>query len=107
MIEKAKHLWIQIDKDSNHLWKHVFDIIILSDLSLNRSSLDVIIDIIQNLMFCQEEINSKENAIDNQHDLPIYRRFDAILTNLYFQINDFDNEEKIIVLFFYFNYSSI
>ena len=72
MIEKAKHLSIEIDKDSNHLWKHVFDKIILSDLSLNRSSLDVIIDIIQNLMSCQEEIDWKENTIDNQHDLPIY-----------------------------------
>ena len=37
LIEKAKHLCIQFDKDSNHLWKHVFNKIILSEMFFYRT----------------------------------------------------------------------
>jgi len=62
---------------------------------LNRSSLDTIVDIIKKLMSRREEVDSKENAIDNQHDLPVYHRIHRILTNLIPLINQFDDEEKL------------
>jgi hypothetical protein len=43
----------------------------------------------------REEIDSKENAINNQHDLPVYHRIHRILTNLIPLINRFDDEEKL------------
>ena len=74
---------------------------------LNRSSSDIIIDIIQKIMSRREEIDSKENAIDNQHDLPVYHRIQRILTNLNSHINQFDNEKKLSFRSFALNYSSI
>ena len=45
-------------------------------------------------MSCREEIDSKQNAIDNQHDLPVYHRIQQLLTILDSQIGQFDNEKK-------------
>ena len=46
-------------------------------------------------MSYREEIDLKENAINDQHDLPIYHRIHRILTILTSHINQFDNEKKI------------
>jgi hypothetical protein len=58
--------------------------------------LDGIIDIIQKIMSHTEEIDSNENAVDAQHDLPVYHRIHYILTNIISQINQFDNEYKLL-----------
>jgi hypothetical protein len=46
-------------------------------------------------MSCREEIDSKQNALDNQHDLPVYHRIRRLLTNINSNIDQFDNEKKI------------
>jgi hypothetical protein len=43
----------------------------------------------------REEIDSKENGLDNQHDLPVYHRIQCLLNNLNSNINQFNNENKI------------
>jgi hypothetical protein len=43
----------------------------------------------------REEVDSKQNAIDNQHDLPVYHRIHRILTNLICHIDQFDDEKKL------------
>ncbi|CAF1192166.1 unnamed protein product [Rotaria sordida] len=95
LIEKAQHLFIQFDKNANTLWENAFEKVIACYKQQNISSLDIIIDIIKKVMSCREEIDSKENAIDNQHDLPVYHRIQKILKNLISHINQFDNEKKI------------
>jgi hypothetical protein len=62
---------------------------------VNRSSIDIIINILKKLMSCREEIDSKQNALDNQHDLPVYHRIRRLLTNINSNIDQFDNEKKI------------
>jgi hypothetical protein len=47
------------------------------------------------LMSRREEIDSKENAIDKQHDLPVYHRLHRILTILISHIDHFHNTEKL------------
>ncbi|CAF3902890.1 unnamed protein product [Rotaria sordida] len=96
LIEKSKQLCIQFDKAANTLWEKAFNQIILSyrQKKISSSSSDVIADIIKKLISRREEIDSKENAIDNQHDLPIYHRIHRILTILISHINQFDNERK-------------
>jgi len=42
----------------------------------------------------REEIDSKENALDKEHDLPVYHRIQRVLTDLNSHINQFDNEKK-------------
>lgn len=61
----------------------------------NRSSIDVIIDIIKKIISYREEIDSKQNAIDEQHDLPVYHRIQNILQVLIYHINQFDDEKKV------------
>ena len=46
-------------------------------------------------MLQREEIDSKENALDSQHDLPVYHRIEKLLTNLNSNIDQFDSERKI------------
>ncbi|CAF3633173.1 unnamed protein product [Rotaria sp. Silwood1] len=94
LIEKSKQLCIQFDKNANILWEIAFNQIISCYKQQKISSSSAIVDIIKNLMSRQEEIDSKENAIDNQHDLPIYHRIHRILTILINHINQFDNENK-------------
>ena len=43
----------------------------------------------------REEIDSKQNALDNQHDLPVYHRIQRLLTNINSNIDQFDNDKKI------------
>ncbi|CAF3289844.1 unnamed protein product [Rotaria sp. Silwood2] len=95
LIEKSKQLCIQFDKDANTLWENAFSQIILSYKRQKISSSDAIVDIIKNLMACREGIDSKENAVDKQHDLPVYHRIHHILTILINHINQFDNEKKL------------
>ncbi|CAF4787876.1 unnamed protein product [Rotaria sp. Silwood1] len=94
LIEKSKQLCIQFDKNANILWEIAFNQIISCYKQQKISSSSAIVDIIKNLMSRREEIDSKENAIDNQHDLPIYHRIHRILTILINHINQFDNENK-------------
>ena len=46
-------------------------------------------------MSCREEIDSKENANDNQHDLPVYHRIQRLLTDLYSNINQYNNDKQL------------
>jgi len=55
----------------------------------------MIIDLIKKMMSRREEIDSKENALDRQHDLPVYHRIQRLLTNLNSHINQFNNQQKI------------
>ncbi len=43
----------------------------------------------------REQVDSKENAIDNQHDLPVYHRIQRLLAILNSHINNFDNDKKL------------
>ena len=61
----------------------------------SRSLSATIADILQKLISQREEIDSKENATDNQHDLPVYHRIHGILTILVRHINRFDNEIQL------------
>ncbi|CAF4251012.1 unnamed protein product, partial [Rotaria sp. Silwood2] len=58
------------------------------------SSLDIIIDTIKKIMSYRDEIDSKEDAIDKQHDLPVYHRIQYILNDFISHINQFNNEKK-------------
>ena len=62
---------------------------------LNRSSLDPIIEVIKKIMSRREEIDSRENAIDHRHDLPVYHRVQNLLKILNSHLNQFDNEKKM------------
>ncbi|CAF4130372.1 unnamed protein product [Rotaria sordida] len=95
LISKAQNLCIRFDKDGNVLWSNAFQKIILFYKQNKISSLDIIIDIITKIMSYRDDIDTKQNAINNQHDLPVYRRIQTILTNLMFKINEFNNEKKI------------
>jgi hypothetical protein len=55
----------------------------------------MIIDLIKKMMSRREEIDSKENALDRQHDLPVYHRIQRLLTNLNSHINQLNNQQKI------------
>ena len=54
-------------------------------------------------MLCREEINSKGNAIDQQHDLPVYHRIHQILININSHINEYDDDNKSICRSFILN----
>ncbi|CAF3309553.1 unnamed protein product [Rotaria socialis] len=95
LIEKAHLLCIQFDKNADNLWETAFEKIILSYKQQKISSIDKVIDIIKKMMSYREEIDSKENAIDKQHDLPVYHRIQHLLKNLTSHIDQFNNEEKI------------
>ena len=60
-----------------------------------RSIFETTVDVITKLMSRREDIDSKENALDHHHDLPVYRRLHALLTNLMNQIGQFDSETKL------------
>ncbi|CAF4384352.1 unnamed protein product, partial [Rotaria magnacalcarata] len=83
LIEKVKQLFE--DKHESTKFFSIF----------NRSSSNEVIDIIKKLVSIRAEVDSKENAIDNQHDLPVYHRIHRILTILIDRINQFDNEKKL------------
>jgi hypothetical protein len=95
LIEKAQLLCTQFNKDANTLWETAFGKIISLFKEQKISSIDIIINIIQKMMSCREEIDSKENAFDNQHDLPVYHRIQRLLNNLNSNINQFNNQDKI------------
>jgi hypothetical protein len=46
-------------------------------------------------MSLREELDSKQNANDNLHDLPVYHRIHCILTKLISYIDQFDDEMKL------------
>ncbi|CAM4750560.1 unnamed protein product [Rotaria magnacalcarata] len=95
LIEKVKQLCIQFDKNANTLWESAFNKIISYYKQQKISSSNEVIDIIKKLVSIRAEVDSKENAIDNQHDLPVYHRIHRILTILIDRINQFDNEKKL------------
>ncbi|CAF4744611.1 unnamed protein product, partial [Rotaria socialis] len=95
LIEKVKQLCVQFDKNANTLWENAFNKIISYYKQQKISSSNEIIDIIKKLVSIRAEVDSKENAIDNQHDLPVYHRIHRILTILIDRINQFDNEKKL------------
>ncbi|CAF1053155.1 unnamed protein product [Adineta ricciae] len=43
----------------------------------------------------RDEIDSKENAIDNRHDLPVYHRVQSLLTTLNNHLEKFDHTRKV------------
>ena len=61
---------------------------------LRRSSIEKLLEVIDKLMSRRDEIDPKENGIDNQHDLPVYHRIQRLLNNFTSHINQF-NPEKI------------
>ena len=61
---------------------------------IDRSSFGVTMDMIQILMSRREELDSNENGIDNQHDLPVYHRIHRMLTILISHVQSLDNEMK-------------
>ncbi|CAF1145573.1 unnamed protein product [Rotaria sp. Silwood1] len=95
LIEKARNLCIQFDKNANILWVKAFEKMILFYKQQKLSSLDIIINVIKQVMLCREDVDSKQNAIDNQHDLPVYHRIETILKNLTSIMDQLDNEKKI------------
>lgn len=46
-------------------------------------------------MSLRDELDSKQNANDNLHDLPVYHRLHSILTKLICYIDQFDDEMKL------------
>ncbi|CAF3242290.1 unnamed protein product, partial [Rotaria sp. Silwood2] len=97
LIEKAQQICIQFDVDGNVLFEKAFKKIILSFEQQKITSFDIIIDIIKKIMLFRDELDSKQNAIDSQHDLPVYRRVQLILNNLDGYIDKFGNEKKKFV----------
>ncbi|CAF3971219.1 unnamed protein product [Adineta steineri] len=95
LIEKSKQLCVQFDKNANILWETAFNQLILCYKHHQISLIDPIIDIIKNLMLHRDEIDSKENAINNQQDLPIYHRVQRILIKLISYMKQLSNEEKL------------
>ncbi|CAF4091004.1 unnamed protein product, partial [Adineta steineri] len=95
LYEKAQELCIQFDKDGNSLWSNAFEKILSVYKQPKTLSSNMVYDIIKKMMSRREEIDSKENAIDNQHDLPVYHRIQSLLAILNSKINDFDNEKKL------------
>ncbi|CAF4130497.1 unnamed protein product, partial [Rotaria sp. Silwood2] len=97
LIEKAQQICIQFDVNGNVLFGEAFKKIILSFEQQKITSFDIIIDIIKKIMLFRDELDSKQNAIDSQHDLPVYRRIQLILNNLDGYIDKFGNEKKKFV----------
>ncbi|CAF1560999.1 unnamed protein product, partial [Adineta steineri] len=95
LYEKAQELCIQFDKDGNSLWSNAFEKILSVYKQPKTLSSNMVNDIVKKMISRREEIDSKENAIDNQHDLPVYHRIQSLLTILNSKINDFDNEKKL------------
>ena len=62
--------------------------------------------VIEKLHLHREEIDSKENAIDQKHDLPVYRRIKRLLGKLDSYLDDFDDERKSFCSFAHSNGSS-
>lgn len=117
-LQKGEELILQFNQQANHLWPMVFNQFIslfkqnqmfvhlfsfFSNSSVSRrSSVEKFIEIIDKLLSRRDEIDSKENGIDNQHDLPVYHRIQRLLTNLSSHLQQF-NQEKLqqFRLFFY------
>lgn len=59
-----------------------------------RFSFDVIINMIQRLISFRNEIDSKENAIDSQSDLPVYHRIRRLLSILISNVYRFNKTMK-------------
>ncbi|CAF3874554.1 unnamed protein product [Rotaria magnacalcarata] len=85
----------EFDKNAKTLWETAFNQMISYYKKQKKSSSEAILDIIEKLVVPREELDSKENAIDNQHDLPVYHRIHQILTTLIHHIHRFDNERKL------------
>lgn len=56
--------------------------------------MDRIFEIMTKIMARREEIDSKENAIDSQHDLPVYHRVESFLALLTSQVDQTDLQES-------------
>jgi hypothetical protein len=52
---------------------------------------------IQVLMARREEIDSRDNAVDKQHDLPVYRRVHCLLTLLDEHLDQFNQHKKLSI----------
>ena len=52
----------------------------------------MIVDIIKKIISQREEIDLKENAVDSEHDLPVYHRIQQLLTTLNENLDQFDAE---------------
>ena len=59
-----------------------------------RMSSDILIDIFQSLMTNRDMIDNVQNAIDSEHDLPVYRRFLSNLDSLTKTISKFTAEHE-------------
>ena len=74
----------------------------------NSSSLDRMKNLIEKIMARREEIDSKANAMDAQHDLPVYHRLQDLLTSIISSLKSFSAERRkpfrsLIDLFFRFD----
>ncbi|UJR24725.1 hypothetical protein I4U23_006099 [Adineta vaga] len=94
LTEKAELLCIRFDKDGNNLWQNAFQAVLSCYKYQTNSSLNRIMEIIKKIMLCRDEIDSKENAIDNQHDLPVYHRIQRLLTLLNSYMDKIDKQKK-------------
>ncbi|UJR08041.1 hypothetical protein I4U23_012318 [Adineta vaga] len=89
LMEKSIQLCTEFNKEANTLWGAAFD------LTIARSSVDIIATVLQKLMSFREEIDGKENGLDAQHDLPVYHRIQCILTKLISRMYQYSDEKKL------------
>ena len=93
LLDKAKQVCTRFDKDSKALWEDAFNLIISFTKKAN-SEKNIIVEIIQQLISYRTEIDSKENGINNQHDLPVYHRIHRILNILTTHIRAMNDSAK-------------
>ncbi|CAF1535427.1 unnamed protein product, partial [Adineta ricciae] len=79
LADKAEIICTQFDKEGNTLCSTAFETILSCYKHQIDHSLERIIEIIKKVMARRDEIDSKENAIDNRHDLPVYHRVQSLL----------------------------
>ncbi|CAF1164464.1 unnamed protein product [Adineta ricciae] len=86
-IAKGIKLCLEFTKEAKTLWKAAFKHI------MYQSEITIIGDILMKLVSCRHNIDESENALNAQHDLPVYHRIQSILTEIYSQTYRFDQEK--------------
>ncbi|CAF3417336.1 unnamed protein product [Rotaria sp. Silwood1] len=93
VIEKARQLCIQFDKNANILWKKAFEKI-LEFYKLKKISSNDIINFIQSMIDYEKKLDLDQNNLDDQSDLLIYRRINELLDIFISSLGETDQEQR-------------
>ncbi|CAF0893529.1 unnamed protein product [Didymodactylos carnosus] len=99
LFHKAKELCVQFDKNVNTCSGAAFERIIaayrrVSNLPRDRSSPDLLVDLVQAIMTHRQELDDTQNAIDARHDLPVYHRVHRLLDLLGAHIDELRTQSE-------------